>query len=53
MQDVDKLRRDVQTWTQAFRRKFGACDYINVVEPQECGAWHCHVLIKFYELEKD
>ncbi len=53
MQDVERLQRDFQIWIKAVRRKFGACDYINVVEPQERGAWHCHVLIKFYELENN
>lgn len=51
MQDVERLQRDFQIWMKSVRRKYGKCDYINVVEPQERGAWHCHVLIKFYELE--
>lgn len=27
-------------------------DYLSVVEPQERGAWHCHVLIRFNDLDK-
>ena len=48
--DHEQVYKDFKVWVQAVRRKYGECDYINVVEPQGRGSWHCHVLIKFYEL---
>lgn len=51
--DHEQVYTDFKVWIKEVRRKYGACDYINVVEPQASGSWHCHVLIKFYELENN
>lgn len=48
--DTKELLEHFKVWVKTIRRKYGKLDYINVVEPQASGSWHCHVLIKFYEL---
>lgn len=48
--DTKELLNDFKIWIKSIRRRYGKLDYINVVEPQESGSWHCHVLVKFYEL---
>ena len=51
--DEKKLYNDFKIWVKAIRRRYGKLDYINVVEPQATGSWHCHVLIRFHELHKE
>lgn len=51
--DHEQVYSDFKIWIKKVRKKYGACDYINVVEPQASGSWHCHVLIKFYELPQN
>ena len=50
MQDTKKLYNDFKRFWVNFKKKFGSkytgLEYINVIEPQERGAWHCHVLVK-------
>lgn len=50
MQDTKKLYNDFKHFWVNFKKKFSdkysGLEYINVIEPQERGAWHCHVLIK-------
>ena len=48
--DPEQVYKDFKDWIDKVRSKYGACDYINVVEPQASGSFHCHVLVKFYEL---
>lgn len=53
MKDVKKLYDDVRKFLMRLRYCFkdrSKIEYINVVEPQARGAWHCHVLIKFVDL---
>lgn len=55
MQDPKKLYNDVEKFIKKLRYRFKdktSIDYINVVEPQERGAWHCHILFRFNDLEK-
>lgn len=48
MRDTDRLYTDFKKLVQKLRYKYGDLDYISVVEPQARGAWHMHVLVKFY-----
>lgn len=55
MTDNERLYIDFDKFIKRLRYKYKdktTIDYINVVEPQERGAWHCHVLMKFNDLEK-
>lgn len=55
MTDNQRLLKDFESFFKAMKRKYKnitTIDYINVVEPQERGAWHCHVLFRFNELDK-
>lgn len=55
MQDPKKLYTDLNKFIKRLKYRFKdetTIDYINVVEPQQRGAWHCHVLLRFNELEK-
>lgn len=47
MTDPKRLYTDFKAFIKRFNRKYPDVDYICVVEPQERGAWHCHVLLKF------
>ena len=54
MTDPKKLYDDVRKFIMRLKYEFkdkSTLDYINVVEPQERGAWHCHLLLRFNELE--
>ena len=46
MTDKDKLCRDVEVFMKRLRRRYPGLEYLNVVEPQARGAWHCHILLK-------
>lgn len=55
MTDTKQLYKDVEKFLKKLRYKFKNetdLDYINVVEPQGRGAWHCHLLIRFNKLDK-
>lgn len=54
MKDTEKLYNDFKIFMKSLRRKHKdtTIDYISVVEPQARGAWHCHVLMRFNELDK-
>lgn len=53
MQDPKKLYEDFKNFMKRFKYRFKYdIDYITVVEPQGRGAWHCHLLIRFNDLEK-
>lgn len=50
MTSTDRLYCDIKRFMTRVRRKYdymGKMDYINIVEPQERGAWHCHILMKW------
>lgn len=55
MRDPKKLYKDNEKFIKRLRYHFkdkSTIDYINVVEPQGRGAWHCHFLLRFNDLEK-
>lgn len=55
MTDSKQLYKDFKNFVERLRTKFkndSSIDYLTVVEPQGRGAWHCHVLMRFNELEK-
>lgn len=55
MTDNDRLYTDLNKFLKRLKYKFNSIsslDYINVVEPQERGAWHCHLLIRFNDVEE-
>lgn len=54
MTDTEQLHSDFKKFWQKFKRKCANenwCipEYINVVEPQGRGAWHCHVMLIWKE----
>lgn len=58
MQDQKQLTRDFQKFWQRFKRyhiKTGKVvpEYINVVEPQARGVWHCHLVIFYPDKESN
>lgn len=55
MQDPKLLYSDMDKFIKRLRyyyKDISRIEYINVVEPQKRGAWHCHMLIKFIDLKK-
>jgi hypothetical protein len=52
MKDTKRLYKDFQNFMDKLKYNYADIDYINVVEPQERGAWHCHVLLRFNGLDK-
>lgn len=52
MTDPKLLYTDFKNFMKKLKYKYGSVDYINVVEPQGRGAWHCHILLKFNDLKK-
>lgn len=45
MTDTKQLYEDFRRFWQKYKRKYGAEDYLLACEPQQRGAWHCHVII--------
>jgi hypothetical protein len=55
MTDTKQLYGDFEKFLKRLRyqyKKETTIDYLTVVEPQGRGAWHCHVLMRFNELDK-
>jgi hypothetical protein len=52
MTSSERLYDDFRKFFMRLRYKYPNVDYISVVEPQERGAWHCHVLLRFNDLAK-
>lgn len=54
MMDTKKLYSDFDKFMKRFRYKYskqyGSIDYMTVVEPQERGAWHHHLLVRFNDV---
>lgn len=54
MKDPKRLYSDFDKFMKRFRYKYsklyGSIDYMTVVEPQERGAWHHHLLVRFNDL---
>lgn len=54
MMDQKKLYKDFEKFMKSLRYKYRdktTIDYINVVEPQERGAWHTHTLLRFNDVK--
>ena len=52
MIDTKELYKDFEKFMKRLRYKYSNVDYMSVVEPQGRGAWHCHILLKFNDLDK-
>lgn len=55
MTDVEQLYKDFKKYILRLKYAYkdkSTVDYISVVEPQGRGAWHCHVLLRFNDLDK-
>lgn len=54
MTDTKRLYKDFERFIKRFKWAYKGktdIDYINVVEPQGRGAWHCHLLVRFNNLD--
>jgi len=54
MTDTERLYDDFRKFMQRLRyhyRNVSSIEYISVVEPMQDGRWHCHVLMRFDDLE--
>lgn len=55
MTDTERLYKDYEKFIKRLRYKYkdiSSIDYISVVEPQGRGAWHCHLLLRFNDIDK-
>lgn len=55
MTDTEKLYDDFRKFMQRLKYQYkniSSIDYISVIEPQERGAWHSHLLLRFNDLDK-
>lgn len=54
MTDTKRLYNDFKRFMTRLKRQYvnTTIDYLSVVEPQERGAWHYHLLIRFNDLDK-
>lgn len=55
MTDTKQLYKDFDKFMKRLKYAYkdeSTIDYISVVEPQGRGAWHCHVLMRFNDLDK-
>ena len=50
--DPKILYSDFKKFMKKLKYKYNDVDYINVVEPQGRGAWHCHILLRFNDYKK-
>lgn len=50
--EPETLYSDFKKFMLRLRYKYPDVDYLNVVEPQGSGRWHCHVLLRFNDREK-
>lgn len=54
MTDTKRLYSDLDKFMKRLKYKYRdvtTLDYMNVIEPQGRGAWHCHLLIRFNDLQ--
>ncbi len=54
MTDTKQLYEDFKNFMKRFRysfKEYGSIDYLTVIEPQERGAWHHHLLVRFNDVE--
>lgn len=50
--DPERLYKDFEKFMKRLRYRYRDIDYLNVVEPMGSGRWHCHVLLRFNDMEK-
>lgn len=53
MTDTKQLYEDVKNFVKRLKYNYKdktTIDYLNVVEPQGRGAWHCHMLVRFNDV---
>lgn len=53
MTDTKRLYEDFKKFIMRFRysfKSYGSIDYLTVIEPQERGAWHHHLLLRFNDV---
>lgn len=50
--DPNALYIDFKNFMKRLRYRYKDIDYLNVVEPQGSGRWHCHVLLRFNDRNK-
>lgn len=46
MTDVKKLNNNLDYFIKSLKKEIGHFEYLTVIEPQERGAWHAHILLK-------
>jgi len=54
MTDTKRLYEDFKKFIMRFRysfKSYGSIDYLTVIEPQERGAWHHHLLVRFNDVQ--
>lgn len=54
MTDTKVLYEDFKNFMKRFRysfKSYGSIDYLTVIEPQERGAWHHHLLLRFNDVQ--
>lgn len=54
MKDVKKLYKDVEKFVKNMRytfQEFGRIEYMNVIQPMGRGSWHCHIAMKWVDVE--
>lgn len=44
--EIAIVYRDFKLFIRDLRKQYPDLEYINVIEPQASGSWHCHLLIK-------
>ena len=44
--ELEVVYRDFKLFIRDLRKQYSDLEYINVIEPQASGSWHCHLLIK-------
>lgn len=44
--DTKIVYRDFKIFIKRLRKRYPNLEYINVIEPQASGSWHCHLLLK-------
>lgn len=55
MTDTKQLYEDFKKFIMRFRysfKSYGSIDYLTVIEPQERGAWHHHLLVRFNDVQE-
>ena len=52
VRDTKRLYDDFRKFMKKLKYRYNQVEYINVVEPQGRGAWHCHILLKFPDVRK-